>query len=35
MPACIALLRAVNLGAHNKVSMADLRAFVESSACMT
>ena len=29
MPACIALLRAVNLGSHNKVSMADLRAFVE------
>jgi uncharacterized protein (DUF1697 family) len=29
MPTCIALLRAVNLGSHNKVSMADLRAFVE------
>jgi len=29
MPICIALLRAVNLGSHNKVSMADLRAFVE------
>ena len=29
MPACIALLRAVNLGSHNKVTMADLRAFVE------
>ena len=26
---CVALLRAVNLGSHNKVSMADLRAFVE------
>ena len=25
MAACIALLRAVNLGSHNKVSMADLR----------
>jgi uncharacterized protein (DUF1697 family) len=30
MPAFIALLRAVNLGSHNKVSMADLRAFVET-----
>jgi len=25
MAACIALLRAVNLGSHNKVAMADLR----------
>jgi uncharacterized protein (DUF1697 family) len=29
MASCVALLRAVNLGSHNKVSMADLRAFVE------
>ena len=29
MPTFVALLRAVNLGSHNKVSMADLRAFVE------
>ena len=29
MPTCIALLRAINLGSHNKVSMADLRALVE------
>ncbi len=28
MTICIALLRAVNLGSHNKVAMADLRAFV-------
>ena len=29
MPSCVALLRAVNLGSHNKVSMAELRTFVE------
>lgn len=29
MPQFIALLRAVNLGSHNKISMADLRAFAE------
>jgi uncharacterized protein (DUF1697 family) len=29
MPSCVTLLRAVNLGSHNKVSMADLRAFME------
>jgi uncharacterized protein (DUF1697 family) len=29
MPTHIALLRAVNLGAHNKVAMADLRALAE------
>jgi len=30
MPRFVALLRAVNLGPHNKVSMADLRAVAES-----
>lgn len=29
MPQFIALLRAVNLGSHNKISMAELRAFAE------
>jgi len=29
MPAFVALLRAVNLGPHNKVSMADLKALAE------
>ena len=29
MPAFVALLRAVNLGPHNKVSMADLKAIAE------
>lgn len=30
MPAFVALLRAVNLGPHNKVGMADLKALAES-----
>jgi uncharacterized protein (DUF1697 family) len=29
MPAFVALLRAVNLGPHNKIAMADLRSLVE------
>jgi len=31
MPAFVALLRAVNLGPHNKIAMADLRALAEAS----
>lgn len=31
MPAFVALLRAVNLGPHNKISMADLKAVAESA----
>jgi len=31
MPAFVALLRAVNLGPHNKISMADLKALAEGS----
>lgn len=30
MPAYVALLRAVNLGAHQSIAMADLRAFAEA-----
>jgi uncharacterized protein (DUF1697 family) len=31
MPAFVALLRAVNLGPHNKISMADLKAVAENA----
>jgi uncharacterized protein (DUF1697 family) len=29
MATCIGLLRAINLGAHNKIRMADLKAMLE------
>jgi uncharacterized protein (DUF1697 family) len=34
MPAFVALLRAVNLGPHNKISMADLKAIAEGCGLM-
>ena len=33
MATYIALLRAINLGSHNKIAMADLRAMLEQSGC--